>query len=69
LRIPAGPAIGRGQEHEVWVLEPDQAKAVSIRTGLKAGDYVEVIGGLKEGDRVVLSEIASPEDLENLENH
>jgi HlyD family secretion protein len=69
LRIPAGPAIGRGQEHEVWVLEPDQASSVTIRTGLKTGDFVEVTEGLKEGDRVVLSEITSPEALENLENH
>jgi HlyD family secretion protein len=69
LRIPNGPAIGRGQQHEVYVLRSGQAYKTEITTGLKTESYVEVLDGLKEGDRVVLSEISSPEDIENMENH
>jgi HlyD family secretion protein len=67
LRIPNGPAIGRGQSHEVYVLRMGQASAATIITGLKTEEYVEVVEGLQEGDRVVLSEVGSLTDLENME--
>jgi len=67
LRISNGPAIGRGNEHEVFVLSNGGARKVSIRTGLRTQDYVEIVEGLTEGDRVVLSQISSPDDLEELE--
>jgi HlyD family secretion protein len=67
LRIPNGPAIGRGNEHEVYVLSGGKAIRTSIRTGLRTDAFVEVVGGLQEGDRVVLSNISSPDDLEEME--
>ena len=69
LRISNGPAIGRGSEHEVYVLSNGSARKTSIRTGLKTEEYVEVVQGLQAGDRVVLSHISSPNDLEELEEH
>jgi HlyD family secretion protein len=66
LRIPNGPAIGRGNEHEVYVIRPGRVVATPIITGLKTADYIEVLEGLSEGDRVVLSEVPNPEDLNNL---
>jgi HlyD family secretion protein len=69
LRIPNGPAIGRGQSHEVYVFRMGQASAATIITGLKTEEYVEVVEGLQEGDRVVLSEVGSLTDLENLEHN
>ena len=67
LRIANGPVIGRGDEHEVYVLSNGTARKTNIRTGLKTEEYVEVMEGLVEGDRVVLSHISSPNDLEELE--
>lgn len=67
LRIANGPVIGRGNEHEVYVLSNGAAQMTSIRTGLRTDEYVEVVEGLHEGDRVVLSHISSPNDLEELE--
>jgi HlyD family secretion protein len=67
LRIANGPAIGRGDEHEVYVLFDGIARKIPIRTGLRTEEYVEVLEGLNEGDRVVLSHISSPDDLEELE--
>ena len=67
LRLAIGPVIARGNEHEVFVLSNGSARKISIRTGLRTEDYVEVVEGLQEGDRVVLSHISSAEDLEELE--
>ena len=67
LRISNGPVIGRGNEHEVYVLSDGSAQKTSIRTGLRTDEYVEIVEGLQEGDRVVLSHISSLDDLEELE--
>ncbi len=67
LRIHNGPALGRGQEHTVIVLQNGNAVERSIKTGLRTEEFVEVLEGLSEGDRVVLSNVSSVEDLEGLE--
>jgi HlyD family secretion protein len=67
LRIPNGPAIGRGRDHQVYVLTPGGPELREIRTGLKSEEYVEIVDGLKAGERVVLSEVSSPGELEELE--
>ena len=67
LRIPNGPAFGRGNEHQIYVLSGGTAIKTTIRTGLRTDEFVEIIGGLREGDRVVLSDISSPDDLEEME--
>ncbi len=67
LRIPNGPLIGRGHEHQVYVLRQGRAVPTIIQTGMKSSDFVEVVEGLNEGDRVVLSEVSGPDELSNLE--
>jgi HlyD family secretion protein len=67
LRIHKGPAIGRGKEHMVYVLQNGNAIEREIVTGLVSEAYVEVLEGLSEGERVVLSNISSVEDLEVVE--
>ena len=67
LRISNGPALGRGREHKLFVIESGQAVLREIRTGLKTEDYVEVVEGLKEGERVVLSDISSVKRLDEFE--
>lgn len=67
LRIHNGPAIGRGKEHQVYVLENGNAVKREIRTGLRTEEYVEVLEGLAVGERVVLSDISSVENLEVVE--
>jgi HlyD family secretion protein len=68
LRIHNGPALGRGQEHTVIVLQNGNAVERSIKTGLRTEEFVEVLEGLSEGDRVILSNVSSVEDLEVLED-
>jgi HlyD family secretion protein len=67
LRIRNGPAIGRGKEQQVYVLKNGNATLREIEVGMRTEDYVEVLEGLSEGERVVLSAISSTEDLEALE--
>jgi len=64
LRIHNGPAIGRGAEHRVFVLQNGSAIEREIVTGMRTEEYVEVVAGLSEGERVVLSDISSVEDLD-----
>ncbi|MCK4751501.1 MAG: HlyD family efflux transporter periplasmic adaptor subunit, partial [Bacteroidales bacterium] len=66
LRVATGPAIGRGREHQVYVLVAGHAISRDIRTGLKTDDFVEIVEGLSEGDRIILSDISAIEDLDEL---
>jgi HlyD family secretion protein len=66
LRIANGPVLGRGDEHKVYVLTGQGAELRDIKTGLRSEDFVEIVEGLKEGDRVVLSEVSSAEELEQM---
>jgi HlyD family secretion protein len=67
LRVANGPALARGDEHELYVISNGSARKVPVRTGLRTEEYVEILEGLQEGDRVVLSHISSPGDLEEME--
>jgi len=67
LRIHNGPAIGRGNEHKVFVLKNGTAREREIITGLRTEAYVEVLEGLVEGERVLLSDISYVEDLDIVE--
>jgi HlyD family secretion protein len=67
LRVPNGPVFARGSEYELYVLTPGGARVSKVVTGLKTPDYVEIMEGLEEGDRVVLSVISSAEDLKEME--
>ena len=67
LRISNGPAIGRGREHKIYLIHEGGAELRDIKTGLKTADYVEIVEGLAEGDRVVISDISSADKLDALE--
>jgi HlyD family secretion protein len=68
LRLSNGTAIGRGKEHSVYVLSGGSASLREIRIGLRTSDYVEVKEGLAEGERVVVSDVSSIDDLDELVN-
>jgi RND family efflux transporter MFP subunit len=54
LIIPAKAVIREGGEDFVFVVEGSKAKMHSIKIGLKEEEQVEVISGLKEGDKVII---------------
>jgi Cu(I)/Ag(I) efflux system membrane fusion protein len=53
--IPVTAVLDSGTRKLVHVLAgPDTYKPVEVKLGPRAGDYFPVMGGLKEGDRVVI---------------
>jgi len=58
LLVPRGPFIeGGGSEHEVFVVAGDRAVRTGVVLGLAGHESYEVVGGLREGDSVILSDV------------
>lgn len=57
LLLPAGPFVQDSGGSWVFVLEPDGSEAVrrEIRTGRRSNTQVEVLAGLRPGERVIVS--------------
>ena len=56
LSVPRDALIRYENEtHVVRLLEDGGFQPVSIKTGIESGDYVQVLEGLQEGDKVVVS--------------
>ncbi|MGA9755076.1 MAG: efflux RND transporter periplasmic adaptor subunit, partial [Desulfobaccales bacterium] len=62
LTIPKGALLTRDGRAETSLVAGNRVKLVPITPGLTMNDLVEVAGGLKEGDRVVLNPPASLKD-------
>lgn len=58
MYIPNGQGVSGGTSIKVFVLEDGQAVARTIETGLRTSDKIEVISGLKVGEKVVLSDMS-----------
>jgi multidrug efflux pump subunit AcrA (membrane-fusion protein) len=56
----AGGSEGEGQATgNVFIVEGGKARLTHVTLGWKQGDVIEVLGGLEEGDRVVVEGQAS----------
>ena len=66
LHVPR-PAIGEAHSAaSVFVLRGDEARRVSIKFGRAALKDIEVVSGLREGDQIVLSDIAKWDGVNRL---
>lgn len=63
LRIKNGPYFSGKNDYHLWVIKGDKAVLLNVRLGESNFDYVEVAGGLREGDKVITSGI--PEEFNN----
>ena len=54
LCIPKEALMVKGEEHIVFKVEDGLSKAQPVRLGISDGKHVEVISGLKEGEKVVI---------------
>jgi len=54
--------ISQGGQHTVFVVQGDRVVETPIRTGMQLGDMIEVLGGVKAGDKVV---VKPPKRLKN----
>lgn len=66
LKLAKGPAIGGTGEREVFVVRGEIASRETIRLGLVGHRHYEVLDGLSEGDRVILSDVADYLHFEDL---
>jgi HlyD family secretion protein len=55
LMVERGPFLEQGGGTSAWVMDGDSAARRPIRTGVASLNAVEILDGLKEGDRVVVS--------------
>jgi RND family efflux transporter MFP subunit len=62
LVVPVAAIQKTAEGEMVYVANGEVAKSVIIQTGRNSNGNVEVLGGLKEGDKVI---VAGYEDLEN----
>ena len=63
LRVKNGPVFRGGRTQSVFVLNGSEATRRDVELGMRNGDFVQVTGGLRAGDRIVISD---PESLENV---
>jgi len=58
VRVPNGPAFKGSDAQEIFVLVNGKAERRSVRTGLSNFDYVEIVSGIKPGERVITSDMS-----------
>lgn len=54
LQVPTGSLFRSGDEWSVYAVEADRARLRSVEIGRQGGLFAEVVGGLEEGDVVIL---------------
>lgn len=54
INIPQSAVRNYEDQQVVRILDGDNLKEVEVQTGLNVGDRIEVIGGLEEGDQLIL---------------
>ncbi len=59
LRMKKELAIGRGNKHDVYVVQNGKATRKRITTGLVGLEFIEIISGLEEGDQLIISDLAA----------
>ncbi|ANM30973.1 hypothetical protein ABI59_17400 [Acidobacteria bacterium Mor1] len=66
LKVERGPFIDAGGGRYAYVISGDSAIRREIELGVSSVREVEVLGGLKEGDRIVVSDTARFQRAENI---
>lgn len=61
LRVPNGPAFKGSNLQEIFVLKNGMAVRREVKTGLSNFDYIEIISGVKEGEKVITSDLSKYE--------
>ncbi len=67
LRIKLGSVMGNDEEVSVYFIKLNIAKREKITTGLMGSEYIEIISGAREGDKIIISEIPLFRNIEEIE--
>jgi HlyD family secretion protein len=57
LRMRKELAVGRGNKHDVFVVQNGKAVRKKITTGLEGLDFIEILSGLEVGDQLIISDM------------
>ncbi|NRF39492.1 efflux RND transporter periplasmic adaptor subunit [Pedobacter foliorum] len=57
VRVKNGAAFNGSEEQKVFVLEGENAVSRKVKVGESNSDYVEILSGVKAGERVIISEM------------
>jgi RND family efflux transporter MFP subunit len=55
LAVNGSALVGKTDQTHVFVLQGNHVQETSVQTGVKLGDMIEIISGLKSGDRVFIN--------------
>jgi HlyD family secretion protein len=66
LRLKKGAIISNKKVQHVYVINGDSAEQQELKLGLITDEYIEIKGGLKEGDEVVISTVSNFKDANSL---
>lgn len=58
VRVPNGPAFKGSNTQEIFVLGKGKAIRRSVKTGLSNFDFIEIVSGIKAGERVITSDMS-----------
>ena len=67
LRISKGSAFSDNPVQDMFVVKGDKAIRREVHTGLIGMDYIEILSGLSEGEKVVTSDVSSIRHLKEAE--
>ena len=62
-RVPASALLRRGEVTALYVLSDGRLSLRQVRVGDAAGDQVDVISGLKPGERIATDPVAAQQAL------
>jgi hypothetical protein len=63
VSLPASALMQRGEVSGVYVIAGNQVALRQLRLGQRSGDRVEVLAGLKPGERVAADPVAAVQAL------
>ena len=67
LRVKKGPAFSKSSSHNLYVKKSGKATMTKIETGLEGNNYYEIKNGADSGDELIISDISSLRQLEEVE--
>lgn len=67
LRVPRSQAFDHSERQNMFVVNGNKALRREVITGLKGTEYIEILSGLQEGDRVITSDVSSFRHMKEIE--
>ena len=59
VRVANGPAFKGATSDQIFVIEGNKAIRRTVKTGMRNFDYVEILSGIKSGEKVITSDMSA----------